>query len=159
MSAERGVLRMSGADGVRVAVVADVPAVKAVTDMAYSHYIPRIGVVPQPMEADHMANVVAGRVYVTGEPVIGLVVIEERGDHLFLDSIAVRPEAHGRGVGRLLLDFVDARARALGLAEVRLYTNALMWENQEIYPRLGYEVVERRTDGPYDRVHYRKRLG
>lgn len=90
---------------------------------------------------------------------IGLVVIEERGDHLFLDSIAVRPEAHGRGVGRLLLDFVDARARALGLAEVRLYTNALMWENQEIYPRLGYEVVERRTDGPYDRVHYRKRLG
>lgn len=68
MSAERGVLRMSGADGVRVAVVADVPAVKAVTDMAYSHYIPRIGVVPQPMEADHMANVVAGRVYVTGSP-------------------------------------------------------------------------------------------
>ncbi|MFJ9375563.1 GNAT family N-acetyltransferase [Streptomyces sp. NPDC101455] len=129
------------------------------TDRVYGHYIPRIGVVPQPMEADHMANVVAGRVFVTGDPVIGLVVIEERDDHLFLDSIAVHPEAHGSGVGRLLLEFVDARACALGPAEVRLYTNALMWENQEIYPRLGYEVVERRTDGPYDRVHYRKRLG
>ncbi|WP_328684265.1 GNAT family N-acetyltransferase [Streptomyces sp. NBC_01261] len=150
---------MSGADGVRVAVVADVPVVKAVTDMAYGHYIPRIGVVPQPMEADHMANVVAGRVFVTGDPVIGLVVTEQHDDHLFLDSIAVHPEAHGRGVGRLLLEFVDARARALGLAEVRLYTNALMWENQEIYPRFGYEVVERRADGPYDRVHYRKRVG
>lgn len=44
---------MSGADGVRVAAVADVPVVKAVTDVAYRHYIPRIGVVPQPMEADH----------------------------------------------------------------------------------------------------------
>ncbi|MER7924385.1 GNAT family N-acetyltransferase [Streptomyces sp. NPDC096057] len=150
---------MTGADGVRVAVVDDAAAVKAVTDMAYRHYIPRIGVVPQPMEADHMANVVAGRVFVTGEPVTGLVVIEERGDHLFLDSIAVRPDAQGTGVGRRLLEFVDARARALGLGEVRLYTNALMWENQEIYPRFGYEVVERRTDGPYDRVHYRKRLG
>ncbi|MFI6623961.1 GNAT family N-acetyltransferase [Streptomyces sp. NPDC050528] len=149
---------MRGADGVRVAVVADVPAVKAVTDVAYRPYIARIGVVPQPMEADHLANVVAGRVFVTGEPVIGLVVIEERGDHLFLDSIAVHPEAHGTGVGRRLLEFVDARARALGLAEVRLYTNALMWENQEIYPRFGYEVVERRVDGPYDRVHYRKPL-
>ncbi|WP_405994304.1 GNAT family N-acetyltransferase [Streptomyces sp. NBC_00986] len=149
---------MSGADGVRVAVVADVPAVKAVTDMAYRHYIPRIGVVPQPMEADHMANVAAGRVFVTGEPVTGLVVIEERGDHLFLDSIAVHPDAHGTGVGRRLLEFVEARARALGLPEVRLYTNALMWENQEIYPRFGYEVVERRVDGPYDRVHYRKQL-
>lgn len=150
---------MRGADGVRVAVVGDVPAVKAVTDMAYRPYLARIGVVPQPMEADHLANVVAGRVFVTGEPVIGLVVIDERGDHLFLDSIAVHPDAHGTGVGRRLLEFVDARARALGLAEVRLYTNALMWENQEIYPRLGYEVVERRVDGSYDRVHYRKLLG
>ncbi|MFJ3420165.1 GNAT family N-acetyltransferase [Streptomyces sp. NPDC086082] len=150
---------MTGTDGVRVAVVGDVAAVKAVTDMAYRHYIPRIGVVPQPMEADHMANVVAGRVFVTGEPVTGLVVIEERGDHLFLDSIAVHPDAHGTGVGRRLLEFVDARARALGLREVRLCTNALMWENQEIYPKFGYEVVERRTDGPYDRIHYRKRLG
>ena len=158
MSAERGVVWMGGRDGVRVAVVADVPAVKAVTDMAYHHYIARIGVVPQPMEADHMANVVAGRVFVTGDPVIGLVVIEERADHLFLDSIAVHPDAHGTGVGRRLLEFVDARARALGLPEVRLYTNALMWENQQIYPKFGYEVVERRTDGPYDRIHYRKPL-
>ncbi|MGR3873601.1 GNAT family N-acetyltransferase [Streptomyces graminifolii] len=150
---------MTGTDGVRVAGVGDVAAVKTVTDMAYRHYIPRIGVVPQPMEADHMANVVAGRVSVTGEPVTGLVVIEERADHLFLDSIAVHPDAHGTGVGRRLLEFVDARARALGLGEVRLCTNALMWENQEIYPRFGYEVVERRTDGPYDRIHYRKRLG
>jgi ribosomal protein S18 acetylase RimI-like enzyme len=143
---------------IRAAVVADVPAVKVVTDMAYHHYIERIGVVPQPMEADHMANVAEGRVFVTGEPVIGLVVIEEHDDHLFLDSIAVHPEAHGRGVGRRLLHFVDARARALGLPEVRLYTNALMWENQKIYPKYGYEVVERRADGPYDRIHYRKRL-
>ncbi|SED10456.1 Acetyltransferase (GNAT) domain-containing protein [Streptomyces sp. 3213] len=145
-------------DGVRAAVPADVPAVKAVTDRAYHHYIARIGVVPQPMEADHMADVVAGRVFVTGDPVIGLVVIEERADHLFLDSIAVHPDAHGTGVGRRLLEFVDARARALGLPEVRLYTNALMWENQQIYPKFGYEVVERRTDGPYDRIHYRKPL-
>ncbi|MHA5051656.1 GNAT family N-acetyltransferase [Streptomyces sp. SD15] len=144
---------------IRPAVATDVAAVKAVTDAAYHHYIERIGVVPQPMEADHTANVAAGRVFVTGEPVTGLVVIEAYEDHLFLDSIAVRPDAHGKGVGRRLLAFLDARARALGLAEIRLYTNAMMWENQELYPKYGYEVVERRVDGPYDRIHYRKRLG
>ncbi|WP_327655003.1 GNAT family N-acetyltransferase [Streptomyces sp. NBC_00483] len=145
---------------IRRATAADVPAVKAVTDAAYHHYIERIGVVPAPMEADHAANVTAGRVYVTGEPdVLGLVVVEARPDHLFLDSIAVHSDAHGQGVGRRLLTFVEEHARALGLFEVRLYTNALMWENQELYPRYGYEVVERRADGPYDRVHYRKRLG
>ncbi|MGV4984870.1 GNAT family N-acetyltransferase [Streptomyces sp. NRAIS3] len=147
------------AEGVRPAVADDVPAVKAVTDAAYHHYIERIGVVPQPMEADHAANVAAGKVFVTGEPVDGLVVIEALAGHLFLDSIAVHPGAHGTGVGRRLLHFVDARARELGLGEIRLYTNALMWENQRIYPKYGYEVVERRVDGPYDRIHYRKLLG
>ncbi|MEV7892297.1 GNAT family N-acetyltransferase [Streptomyces sp. NPDC002817] len=143
---------------IRQAVAADVVAVKSVTDAAYRHYIERIGVVPQPMEADHAANVAAGRVFVTGEPVVGLVVVEEYADHLYLDNIAVHPDAHGKGVGGRLLRFVDAHARARGLAEVRLCTNAMMWENQKIYPRYGYEVVERRVDGPYDRVHYRKRL-
>ncbi|MFH8939220.1 GNAT family N-acetyltransferase [Streptomyces griseosporeus] len=143
---------------IRPATAADVPAVRAVTDAAYHPYIARIGVVPQPMEADHAADVAAGRVFVTGEPVTGLVVVEARPDHLFLDSIAVHPDAHGQGVGRRLLRFVDAHARALALPEVRLYTNAMMWENQEIYPKYGYEVVERRVDGPYDRIHYRKRL-
>lgn len=61
-------------------------------------------------------------------------------------------------MGRRLLHFADAHARALGLAEVRLYSNALMWENQQICPRYGYEVVERRVEGPCDRIHYRKRL-
>ncbi|MGW2744384.1 GNAT family N-acetyltransferase [Streptomyces sp. NPDC001450] len=145
-------------DEIRPARAADVPTVKAVTDAAYHHYIERIGVVPQPMEADHAADVAAGRVFVFGEPVVGLVVVEAHDDHLFLDSIAVHPDAHGKGVGRRLLEFVDAHARALGLPGVRLYTNALMWENQTIYPRFGYEVVERRVDGPYDRIHYRKRL-
>ena len=143
---------------IRPAGSADVPAVKAVTDAAYEHYIERIGLVPQPMRRDHAANVAAGQVYVTGDPVVGLVVIEERADHLYLDNIAVRPDAQGQGVGGRLLRFVEAHARALGLPEVRLYTNAKMWENQEIYPKFGYEVVERRVDGPYDRVHYRKRL-
>ncbi|MFF2995570.1 GNAT family N-acetyltransferase [Streptomyces sp. NPDC057950] len=151
----------SNGQGIRRAVASDVGAVKAVTDAAYHPYIARIGVVPQPMEADHAANVAAGRVFVTGGPgesVTGLVVVEAYEDHLYLDSIAVRPDARGKGVGRRLLAFVEAHARELGLPEVRLFTNAMMWENREIYPKYGYEVVERRVDGPYDRVHYRKRL-
>jgi ribosomal protein S18 acetylase RimI-like enzyme len=146
-------------EGIRKAVLADVDAVRAVTDAAFRPYIERIGVVPRPMEADHAANVAAGRVFVTGDPVTGLVVVEAHDDHLYLDVIAVHPDAHGQGVGRRLLDFVDTHARALGLLEIRLCTNAMMWENRKMYPRFGYEVVERRVEGPYDRIHYRKRLG
>ncbi|KAB2971951.1 GNAT family N-acetyltransferase [Streptomyces sp. SS1-1] len=144
---------------IRPATAADVPAVKAVTDAAFTPYIERIGVVPVPMEADHTANVAAGKVYVTGRPVTGLVVVEAHPGHLYLDTVAVHPDAQGQGVGGRLLRFVEAHARALGLPEVRLYTNAMMWENQRIYPKYGYELVERRVSGPYDRLHYRKRLG
>ncbi|MFD3996919.1 GNAT family N-acetyltransferase [Streptomyces sp. NPDC058583] len=142
----------------RLAVSSDVPRVKAVTDAAYHHYIDRIGLVPAPMEADHAADVAAGRVFVAGDPVAGLVVLRTEADHLYLDNIAVHPDAQGTGLGRRLLGFVESRARELGLPEVRLLTNAMMWENQKLYERYGYEVVERRADGPYDRIHYRKLL-
>ncbi|MCQ9133646.1 MULTISPECIES: GNAT family N-acetyltransferase [Streptomyces] len=149
-------------EGIRPATAADVPAVKAVTDAAYTPYIERIGLTPRPMAADHAADVAAGKVFVTGGPpggaVAGLVVVEAFADHLFLDSIAVRPDVRGSGVGRRLLHFVDAHARALGLPEVRLHTHVSMWENQKIYPRYGYALVGRRADGPYERLLYRKRL-
>ncbi|WP_306336865.1 GNAT family N-acetyltransferase [Streptomyces sp. KL118A] len=151
---------IEGSTDIRPATAADVPAVRAVTDAAYHRYIERIGRVPSPMEADHAADVAAGFVYVTGDPVVGLLVLVPRPyeGRLLLESIAVHPDAAGQGVGRRLLSFADDYARELGLPEIRLYTNALMWENQKIYPRYGYEVVERRVDGPYDRIHYRKRL-
>ncbi|MGX1129539.1 ribosomal protein S18 acetylase RimI-like enzyme [Streptomyces glaucescens] len=125
--AEVATVRVMNDEEIRPAVAADIPSVKSVTDAAYHPYVARIGVVPQPMEADHAADVAAGRVFVTGDPVTGLVVLDAYEDHLFLDSIAVHPDAHGGGVGRRLLRFVDARARALGLPEIRLYTNAMMW--------------------------------
>ncbi|MDI3407285.1 GNAT family N-acetyltransferase [Streptomyces cavernicola] len=144
---------------IRPATTTDVAAVRAVTDAAYHRYIERIGLRPAPMDRDHAADVAAGRVFVTGDPFTGLVVLVPHADHLYLESIAVHPDAHGRGVGRVLLAFVERRAVELGVPEVRLLTNALMWENQKIYARYGYEVVERRVDGPYDRIHYRKRVG
>ncbi|MEV8569013.1 GNAT family N-acetyltransferase [Streptomyces sp. NPDC051322] len=145
-------------DEIRPAVADDTPAVRAVTEAAYHRYIERIGVVPVPVEADHAANVAAGRVFVTGTPVVGVLVLVPEADHLFLESIAVHPDAHGTGIGRRLLRFVETYAAERGLGEIRLYTNALMWENQKLYTRYGYELMERRADGPYDRLHYRKRL-
>ncbi|CAM5654658.1 hypothetical protein SGLAM104S_05693 [Streptomyces glaucescens] len=109
--AEAATVRSMNDLEIRPAVAADTLAVKSVTDAAYRHYIARMGAVPQPMEADHAADVAAGRVFVTGEPVTGLVVLDAYEDHLFLDSIAVRPDAHGQGVGRQAAA-VRRRARA-----------------------------------------------
>lgn len=141
---------------VRPATPADVPAIREVTEAAYRRYRDRLPVVPAPVEADHAAEVAAGHVWLTGEPVAGVLVLVPHPGHLLLESVAVHPGHTGQGLGTTLIAYAEDHARALGLPEVRLYTNALMHENQRLYPRLGYEVTERRADGPYDRVHYRK---
>ncbi|MET9802672.1 GNAT family N-acetyltransferase [Streptomyces sp. NPDC006368] len=143
-------------DPIRLATADDVPRVKTVVDAAYHRYIARMGRVPGPMRADHAADVAAGKVFVTGDPVVGLVVLRTEADHLYLDNIAVHPDAQGAGVGRRLLSFVEERAHELGLPEVRLLTHALMRENRAMYARYGYEVDERRTADDGERVHYRK---
>ncbi|MEF2278608.1 GNAT family N-acetyltransferase [Deinococcus sp. YIM 134068] len=59
---------------------------------------------------------------------------------LYLDTLAVVPEARGQGVGGLLLDAVAARARELGLPRVGL----LVGEDSRaarLYERHGYRAA------------------
>jgi len=46
-------------------------------------------------------------------------------------------------------------AEAADVPAVKAVTDAVY---QKIYPKFGYEFVERRIEGVYDRFHYRKRL-
>lgn len=145
---------------IRPAVAPDVPAVTAIVQDAYAMYVLRIGRKPGPMLDDYAARVAAGEVFVgvVGTAVAGIVVLEAGGDHLLLDNIAVAPAWQGKGVGRQLLDFVDAEARRRGFGEVRLYTHMLMQENQVLYARLGWEEYARGEQDGFQRVFMRKRV-
>jgi len=88
-----------------------------------------------------------------------VLVLVPQPDHLLLENIAVDPAYQGRRYGSLLLDFTEAEARRQCYTEVRLYTNALMTENQAIYARRGYVEYARASDGEGRQVVYmRKRL-
>jgi ribosomal protein S18 acetylase RimI-like enzyme len=145
---------------IRRAVAADVPALARLTEAAYAPHAARIGMRPAPMDADHAADVAAGRVWVVdGEdaPAAAIVLADEPG-HLLVESVAVDPAAQGGGLGRRLMLHAEEQARARGHAEVRLYTNVLMTANVAWYPRLGYEETERREEDGFARVFFRKRL-
>ena len=75
-----------------------------------------------------------------------------------MENLAVRPADQGRGVGRRLLTLAEQRARDLGLAELRLYTNAAMTENLAYYPRRGYVETYRADQDGFHRVFFRKPL-
>jgi N-acetylglutamate synthase-like GNAT family acetyltransferase len=143
---------------IRPATAADVPAVRELVGAAYRRYVPRMGREPAPMTADYAAIVAAGRAWVAEADgrLAGLVVLVP--DHLLLENVAVDPAQQGRGVGSVLLAFADEHARALGLPEVRLYTNEMMTENLAYYPRRGYVETHRTEEHGFNRVFFTKRL-
>jgi ribosomal protein S18 acetylase RimI-like enzyme len=142
----------------RVAVPGDREAVERLVEAAYGGYVERIGRRPAPMDADYAALIAAGRVTVAERDgtVAGILVLVPMGDHLLVENVAVDPEAQHSGIGRRLMAHAEAEARALGLAELRLYTNEKMVENIEWYPRLGYRETERRAESGFARVFFAK---
>ena len=144
----------------RSAVAADVPVLRAVVAAAYGRYRGRMDREPAPLSADWASIVAAGRctVAVAGGEVLGLVVVRVGPGHLLVENLAVTPAAQGRGVGSLLLAGAEREAVTLGLAEVRLYTNAAMTENLTFYPARGYAETGRRIEEGFARVFFGKRL-
>ncbi|TRW77571.1 GNAT family N-acetyltransferase [Mycolicibacterium sp. 018/SC-01/001] len=146
---------------IRAADPGDVPEVTRIVTDAYTPYIDRIGRAPAPMTVDYADLIdTTDHVYVATDDdvIVGVLVLVEKPDHVFVDSVAVSPHHHGRGLGRALLDVAEQRACDRGLAEIRLYTNAAMTENLSLYPYLGYTEVDRRVDDGFERVYFVKTL-
>ena len=133
-------------------------AIAALTGRAYADYVPLIGRRPAPMDDDFAARIAAGEAFVLEEDgaVVALAILEDAADHLWVESLAVEPGAHGRGIGRALLDFAEGEARRRGFPEVRLLTNAAMARNLAIYARAGFAEYDRREEDGFFRVWMRK---
>lgn len=144
----------------RPAEARDGRAVAAIVDAAYTPYVARMGKKPGPMLDDYADLISRGRVtvLVTADGVAGLVVLVPEADAMLLDNVAVAPAAHGRGFGRMLIDFAEDAARRSGYTTIRLYTHETMVENARLYARLGYVETGRRDVGGYRRIYMEKTL-
>jgi ribosomal protein S18 acetylase RimI-like enzyme len=130
-----------------------------VTD-AYTHYIARMGKPPGPMLDDYARRIADGQAWVLeiDDAIAGLIVLEDDGDTLLLDNVAVSPAAQGKGYGRTLIAFAEAEARRRGNVALRLYTNVLMTENITLYERLGFRKTERVSEHGFERQYMVKTL-
>jgi N-acetylglutamate synthase-like GNAT family acetyltransferase len=143
---------------IRKAVSADVGDVEQIVFDAFRVYLPRMNREPAPMAADYLALVSSEHVWVAAEAgeIVGVVVLVPAADHLYLDTIAVRPTAQGRGVGARLMSQAEVEAVRLGLPAVTLCTNELMTENLAYYPRRGYRETHREQQHGFCRVFFQK---
>ncbi|TPI43882.1 GNAT family N-acetyltransferase [Mesorhizobium sp. B3-1-6] len=126
----------------RPAEPADAAAIKAVVREAYAKWVPAIGREPLPMRADYDKAVREHRFELAIENgcIIGLIETIARDDHIWIENVAVAPEAQGRGIGRKLLDSAERKAVEAGLRELRLLTNSAFMTNVSLYKRLGYAI-------------------
>ncbi len=146
---------------IRLATPSNQPAIEAIVEAAYAPYIQRMGMKPGPMLDDYAARIDAGQAHVLEKDgvICGLVVIEEKADHLYLDNIAVRVDFKGQGFGRTLMEFVERSAKAAGFHKIKLLTNETMVENIALYGRIGFVETHRATEFGRNRVFMEKGLG
>jgi len=158
-SERRGAAAPEGVS-VRPATDGDAAAMRRIADAAYEPYVSRIGRPPAPMLADYPDVVRHGHTWVAEHAgqLVGFVVLEPAGDHLLVENVAVDPASQGLGIGGRLLALAEDEAHALGVAELRLYTNEMMTENLDYYPRRGYRETHRAEQDGYRRVFFSKRL-
>lgn len=151
---------MQTLEPIRQATAGDVEAITAVVNQAYSPYIARIGKPPAPMLDDYEKLLEQAQVHVLTqhEQVVGVLVTQQQERDLWLLNVAVLPRCKGLGLGKRLMEFCEAQARAASCTAIRLYTHEKMTENLAIYARLGFVQTHRAVQDGFARVFMCKPL-
>lgn len=67
----------------------------------------------------------------------------------YISAVAVYPVHRGQGIGRLLLDWAEGRARALGRRQLTLMVGSFNADALAAYRRFGFEEWDRRAFLPF----------
>lgn len=88
-----------------------------------------------------------------GEPV-GCVWYEMRGDHVYLGRLSVPPEFRGSGIAGMLIEYVEAQARAQNISCVELSVRIVLEKMRGMYERRGYQLLRYETHTGYTEPTY-----
>ena len=73
------------------------------------------------------------------------MVLDDSGlpepDRFYIRSMAVKPEAQGRGIGQKLLETLEQHARQAGFTTLCLYTTFVLPAARRLYEKNGFYVL------------------
>jgi RimJ/RimL family protein N-acetyltransferase/ribosomal protein S18 acetylase RimI-like enzyme len=149
-----------GAVALRRAGLADIPAILALKNAAYTPNESIIGVPSLPRIADYAQVVAEHEVWLAESDgrLDAALVLDIELDSFTVWSVAVAPEASGRRLGSALMAFAETRAGELGYDDVRLYTNAKLTQRIGWYERLGYTISHQQELADRRLTHLRKTI-
>ncbi len=137
----------------RLATETDHAAVEALQRAAYARNRQLLGVEPLPLKVDYTEIFRTMEVWLAEErdQLRGVLILEPRLEDMLIWSIAATPEAQKQGLGHIMLDAAEVRARQLGRATMRLYTGAVLHGLIRWYHHHGYQI-EREEQLPDRRI-------
>jgi ribosomal protein S18 acetylase RimI-like enzyme len=123
----------------------DVGSIRAIVRAAYSKWIPLIGREPRPMVADYEKAIEVHQIDLlqVGPDIVGLIETALKADHIWIENVAVKPEAQRKGYGSILMAHAEKCGVAGGVAEVRLLTNEDFVSNVALYGKCGF-IIDRK---------------
>jgi len=92
--------------------------------------------------------------------IVGSIMLrsDPPSDSIEITNLVVDPSAQGFGYGRILMGYAEDIAKRRGHFSLTLYTNAKMYENLELYDKLGFVETGRKVEDGFERVYFRKEL-
>ncbi len=136
----------------RLAELKDAEAVSATLTAAFASfealYTPQGFQATTPTPHQVVARFQEGPIWLAEEDgrVLGTVSLVPRADELYVRSMAVLPEAQGRGIGAELLRVAEAYAVSQGYRRIVLATTPFLQGAIRLYEQAGF----RRTGEPTD---------
>lgn len=108
----------------------------------FSKWVPLMGREPLPMTADYGLALKKHTFVLAfmGEDLAGVLETVLQTDHLWVETVAVRSDLQGQGLGQILMAKAQDQAQAKGLGEVRLLTNAALSSNLKFYKANGFDI-------------------
>lgn len=136
---------------VRLAAAEDAEAISKVLFEAFgayrSNYTPEAFEVVTPDVNEILGRFAEGPQWVAeiDGQVVGTVSMTTEPEGLYIRSMAVSPNAQGRGIGHKLLDATDEFAAATDIERIFLYTTYFVPGAKEMYEKHGYGFVRDTT--------------
>ena len=126
----------------RPGVAQDADLIRTFVRATFAKWVPIMGREPLPMTADY-AEALQHNGFVlafAGDTLAGVLETVVEDDHLWVETVAVRSDLQGQGLGQILMAKAADEARAKGLSELRLLTNAALTSNLAFYQANGFRT-------------------
>jgi ribosomal protein S18 acetylase RimI-like enzyme len=130
----------------RKATAADIPTLVMLVHTAFEDYRGRLdppsGAHNETPETLRQALQTGGAALAfVNDQAVGCIFYRQEGGHMYLGRLSVLRPFRRHGVGQALTEYVERRARALGIPRVQLGVRIALPHLQAYYERLGYRVV------------------